>query len=73
MRPIAESSEASLKQQFETNTFAPITLIQDVVPTMLAQESAGKISGTIVSIAGISGVLTTPLSGMCCASKAALK
>lgn len=71
MGPIAESSEASLKQQFETNTFAPIALIQDVVPTMLTQKAAGKVSGTIVNITSVSGILTTPFSGMYCASKAA--
>ncbi|WP_281646454.1 SDR family oxidoreductase [Parendozoicomonas sp. Alg238-R29] len=66
MGPIAESPESSLRQQFETNTFAPVALIQEVVPTMVTQKS-----GTIVNITSVSGILTTPFSGMYCASKAA--
>ena len=66
MGSIAESAESSLKQQFETNTFAPIALIREVIPAMLTQKA-----GTIVNITSVSGILTTPFSGMYCASKAA--
>ncbi|MTI13569.1 SDR family oxidoreductase [Sansalvadorimonas verongulae] len=66
MGPMIESPESSLRQQFETNTFAPIALIQEVAPTMITQKS-----GTIVNITSVSGILTTPFSGMYCASKAA--
>ena len=67
MGPMAESPEAALKQQFETNTFAPVALAQQVIPHMIHQGS-----GLIINITSVSGIFTTPFSGMYCASKAAL-
>lgn len=67
MGAIAETPTADIERQFATNTFAPIRLIQHVVPTMQKQGS-----GTIVNIGSVSGIFTTPFSGVYCASKAAL-
>ncbi|CAM3766337.1 SDR family oxidoreductase [Parendozoicomonas haliclonae] len=66
MGPVIESPESALRQQFETNTFAPISLIQDAFPLLKASQSA-----IVVNVTSVSGILTTPFSGMYCASKAA--
>ena len=65
--PIAEIPLKELRQQFETNIFSAINLIQHVVPQMVK-----KKSGTIVNIGSVSGILTTPFAGAYCASKTAL-
>ncbi len=67
MGAIAETPTAEIERQFTTNTFAPISLIQKVIPSMRRQGS-----GTIVNIGSVSGILTSPFSGVYCASKAAL-
>ena len=67
MGPVIESPESALHKQFETNTFAPIALIREIAPGMIARKG-----GVIVNVTSVSGILTTPFSGMYCASKAAL-
>ncbi len=67
MGAIVETPTAEIERQFTTNTFAPIALIQKVIPTMRQQGS-----GTLVNIGSVSGILTSPFSGVYCASKAAL-
>lgn len=67
MGAIAETPTADIERQFATNTFAPIQLIQQVIPAMQKQGS-----GTIVNIGSVSGVIASPFSGVYCASKAAL-
>ena len=65
--PIAEIPITELRQQFETNIFSAINLIQHVVPQMIKNGS-----GKIVNIGSVSGILTTPFAGAYCASKASL-
>ena len=49
------------------NVFAPVALIQAVLPDMVAQGH-----GHIVNISSVSGVMPTPFAGAYCASKAAV-
>ncbi len=65
MGPLAELPLAQLRQQYETNVFAPIALVQAARP--LLQRDA-----RVVNIGSVSGILTTPFSGAYCSSKAAL-
>ncbi|MGY0219976.1 SDR family oxidoreductase [Endozoicomonadaceae bacterium StTr2] len=66
MGPLIEVSEEELKQQFQTNVFAPMRVVQAFLLLLL------KNQGTVVNIGSISGVLATPFSGAYCASKAAI-
>lgn len=66
MGAVAEMPGSEIRLQFETNVFAPLQLIQKVVPAMIARKS-----GTIINIGSVSGQVVTPFSGTYCASKAA--
>ena len=65
--PLIDIDQDKLQQQFQTNTFAPLCLAQQVAPSMKEQGS-----GLIVNIGSISGLVPTPFAGAYCASKAAL-
>ncbi|MEL6816047.1 MAG: SDR family NAD(P)-dependent oxidoreductase, partial [Cyanobacteria bacterium J06598_3] len=65
--PLMDIEETHLQQQFATNVFAPIAMVQAVAPVMRSQSS-----GTIINIGSVSGTVTTPFAGAYCASKAAL-
>ena len=65
--PLIDINQDKLWQQFQTNTFLPLSIAQQVVPSMKAQGS-----GLIVNIGSISGFVPTPFAGAYCASKAAL-
>ena len=65
--PLIDIDQDKLRQQFQTNTFAPLDLVQQVAPLMKE-----KGSGLIVNIGSISGLVPTPFAGAYCASKAAL-
>lgn len=67
MGPVVELSTEDLKQQFETNVFAPIALTKALLPMLRASCNA-----QVVNIGSVSGILTTPFSGAYCATKAAL-
>lgn len=67
MAPTIDLTEENIHQQFQTNVYAPLSLIQKVVPSMKQNGI-----GLIVNIGSISGLVTTPFSGAYCASKAAL-
>lgn len=67
MGPIVEMPEAKLKQQFETNVFAPVLMVQALLPLLRVSKQA-----VVINVGSISGVLTTPFAGAYCASKAAL-
>lgn len=67
MGPLLDVKTPALRQQFETNTIAPIVLAQAVAPQMVERGS-----GCIVNMGSVSGLLTTPFSGAYCASKSAL-
>ena len=67
MGPVAEAPESALRQQFETNVYAPISLVRQLLPVMKKQGG-----GLIINVGSVSGILTTPFSGMYCASKSAL-
>jgi len=64
--PIVEQSLDTVKQVFDTNTFSILRLCKAVVPTMAKQNA-----GTIVNIGSIMGEISSPWSGVYCASKAA--
>ncbi|MGP1385196.1 MAG: SDR family oxidoreductase [Thainema sp.] len=65
--PLLDVSVDQLAQQFETNLFAPLQLIQAAAPMMRSQQS-----GLIINIGSISGIMPTPFSGAYASSKAAL-
>lgn len=66
-QPLADVNIAEAKKLFETNFFGLLSLTQKVIPFMVAQRK-----GKIVNIGSIVGVLSTPYSGIYCASKAAI-
>jgi NAD(P)-dependent dehydrogenase (short-subunit alcohol dehydrogenase family) len=65
--PMMDVSPEELLNQFQTNVFGPLLLIQAVAPSMRA-----KNSGMIINIGSISGIVATPFAGSYCASKAAV-
>ena len=66
MGPVLDADRETLLQQFNTNVFAPLELVR--AHADLLREA----SGLIVNMGSVSGVTTTPFSGVYCASKAAL-
>lgn len=66
MGPIMDADRETLLRQFDTNVFAPLQLVRD------SAELLRTAKGLIVNIGSVSGVTTTPFSGVYCASKAAL-
>lgn len=66
MGPILDADRDTLLRQFDTNVFAPLQLARATAD--LLRDSRGLI----VNIGSVSGVTTTPFSGVYCASKAAL-
>lgn len=67
MGPVAGLPLDTLRQQLETNTIAPIAMLQACLP--LLQEAQAPM---LVNIGSVSGILTTPFAGAYCASKSAL-
>ncbi|SDS74277.1 Short-chain dehydrogenase [Halopseudomonas litoralis] len=66
MGPVLDADRETLLKQFDTNVFAPLQLVRATAD--LLRDS----HGLIVNIGSVSGVTTTPFSGVYCASKAAL-
>ena len=64
---IMDAQPEDLRQQFETNVVAPVALARSALP-LLRKSGAGLIA----NMGSISGIVTTPFSGVYCASKAAL-
>ncbi len=62
------ASPADLAQVMAVNFFAPVQLMQAVIPHMLAHGG-----GLIINVSSIIGKRATPLAGGYCASKAALE
>lgn len=67
MGPVVEMPLDQVRQQFETNVFAPLALVQVMLPLLLNGESS-----LVVNMGSISGIVTTPFSGAYCATKSAL-
>ena len=65
---IEDLSRDLLRQQFETNVFGSVELINQVIPIMRTQGS-----GHIVIVSSILGIVTMPYRGAYCASKYALE
>ncbi|MFA5677267.1 MAG: SDR family oxidoreductase [Pseudomonas sp.] len=66
MGPVLDADRDTLLKQFNTNVFAPLQMVR--AHADLLREAGGLI----VNIGSVSGVTTTPFSGVYCASKAAL-
>lgn len=66
--PVESLTIDELKQQFETNFFAAVRMIQALVPDMVERRS-----GIIVNISSVLGRLGTPFNGAYVASKFALE
>ena len=64
---IMDAEPDDLRQQFETNVIAPVTLARAALPLLRKRGT-----GLIANMGSISGVVTTPFAGIYCASKAAL-
>jgi NAD(P)-dependent dehydrogenase (short-subunit alcohol dehydrogenase family) len=65
---IEEASASEIRAQFEVNVFAPLALIQAVLPAMRARRA-----GRIINITSVSGVASWAGTGVYCASKFALE
>jgi len=65
---VEEASLAEVRAQFEVNVFAPLALIQAVLPAMRARRA-----GRIINITSVSGVAVWAGTGVYCASKWALE
>ncbi len=65
--PSIEIPENELILQFQTNVFAALFMAQKIAPIMREHGN-----GLIINIGSVSGIATTPFSGVYCASKAAL-
>ncbi len=66
--PIESLTMDQLKQQFETNFFAAVRMIQALVPDMVERRT-----GTIINMSSVLGRLGTPFNGAYVASKFALE
>lgn len=66
MGPLVEVPVEQLRQQYETNVFAPLSLIQKSLSLL---QAAG---GTVVNIGSATGYFSVPFSGAYNSSKAAL-
>jgi len=67
MGPVTELSREALRNQFDTNVFAPVSVTRAALPLLRASGMA-----QVVNVGSVSGILTTPFSGAYCATKAAL-
>jgi NAD(P)-dependent dehydrogenase (short-subunit alcohol dehydrogenase family) len=68
MGAVEEASLGEVRAQFEVNLFAPLALIQAVLPAMRARGA-----GVIVNVTSVSGLATWQGTGIYCASKFALE
>ena len=66
--PVEILSDAELKDQFETNFFAAVRMMQAALPAMIERRS-----GTIVNISSVLGRMGTPFNGAYVSSKFALE
>ena len=66
--PVESLTIDELKQQFETNFFAAVRMIQALVPDMVERRA-----GTIINISSVLGRMGTPFNGAYVASKFALE
>jgi short-subunit dehydrogenase len=66
--PLEETPMAEIKNNFETNFYGPIGVIQAVLPTLRRQKS-----GLIINITSIAGYMGLPYRGIYSASKSALE
>jgi short-subunit dehydrogenase len=65
--PMLDLELDAMRGQYETNVFGVLAMVKAVAPQMIARRR-----GRIVNISSVSGVLTTPLAGAYCSSKAAV-
>ena len=68
VRPVEELSVQEFKEQFETNVFGVVRVIQEILPTMRMRKS-----GIIVNISSINGRVGFPLTPAYVSSKFALE
>jgi len=66
--PMEEIPMREMKNNFETNVFGPIGMINAVLPTMRSQQT-----GLIINITSIAGYMGLPFRGVYSASKGALE
>ncbi|MCM2973072.1 SDR family NAD(P)-dependent oxidoreductase [Larsenimonas suaedae] len=66
MGPVLDFEAKALRDQFETNVFAPILLAKACLPLLRTAR------GVVVNIGSVAGEVSSPYGGVYCASKAAL-
>ncbi|MCM5705029.1 SDR family NAD(P)-dependent oxidoreductase [Larsenimonas salina] len=66
MGPVLDFEAKALRDQFETNVFAPILLAKACLPLLRTAR------GVMVNIGSVAGEVSSPYGGVYCASKAAL-
>lgn len=71
MGPLADMPLDSLRDQFETNVFAPLELTKACLPLLMHGDLKENRS-QVVNVGSVSGITPTPFSGAYCATKAAL-
>jgi NAD(P)-dependent dehydrogenase (short-subunit alcohol dehydrogenase family) len=67
-KPIEETSDADLRQVFETNFFGALRMVRAVLPNMRERRT-----GAIVNVTSLGGRVTFPSRGAYCATKYALE
>ena len=65
---VEECPPAAVREMFEVNTFAPYLLARHFLPEMRERKN-----GLILNISSVTGILSSPFSGMYAASKHALE
>ena len=65
---VEELTEQELRDQFETNFFGPVWVVQAAIPHLRAQGG-----GRVIQISSVAGITAFPVGGAYCASKWALE
>jgi NAD(P)-dependent dehydrogenase (short-subunit alcohol dehydrogenase family) len=71
--PLLHLSSEEVERQFSVNVFGVMHMIRHFAPLLGARRNAGKIPGKIIMMSSVSGLVTSPFTGIYSASKFALE